>query len=574
MTRALQYCGTERRRQRVAGATIDTGGGVLLNGIDYLEVIDRDAPSAELRQRLITLAFLRDDGVLTAGVPILGPDNFRIEGGTRITGIRVTAVVAGPVPHSLHLTLDSAGDYSTYRLAVQLSAVNDAVPAYLDPMLAALDFSFKAECPSPFDCATPDTPPEPRNFGPAIDYLAKDYDSFRQLMLDRMAVTLPDWTEQSPADLGVALVETLAYAADQTSWFQDAVGTEAFLGRARLRQSVTRHARLLGYTASSDCNARAAVAIEAALDRTSVQPILPTGTRLLTRPPRLAANFAAVQPPDPKRFEDMIGGGSIVFESLQPVHSLRVARNAMRLHDWGDAACCLPTGSTVAFLVGTRVQLGLAKGDLVIFEERIPFGGTVLDPPDPAHRQLVRLVADPVDLNDPVMGVDLVQIDWHADDALTFPLNLERDDLTDGAVAIGNVVLVDEGRTVDYGLPAGQVPEDGIVAGDPAKTGVSPDDGPGTLPRFRLLGDAIVHAATFDVAMDSQQAARARSWRRAGRHSRRYRSAATAKPGAPCPTCWPPIRLPPSSASRRAIRRITPGSAMGRRGGFRPKAQR
>ena len=122
MTGALQYCGTERRRQRVAEAAIDTGGGVLLNGIDYLEVVDRDAPSDALRQRLLTLAFLRDDGVLNAGVPLLDPDNFRIDGGTRVTGIRVTDVAVGPVPHSLTVTVDAAGDYSPYRLSVRLGA--------------------------------------------------------------------------------------------------------------------------------------------------------------------------------------------------------------------------------------------------------------------------------------------------------------------------------------------------------------------------------------------------------------------------------------------------------------------
>lgn len=508
MTGAFQYCGTRRRRQLVADAAVDTGGGVLLNGIDYLEVVDRDAPTPELRQRLLTLAFLRDDGALAAGVPVLGPDNFRIEGGTRVTGIRVAGVAAGPVPHSLTLTLDAAGDYSPYRLAVRLGAVNDAIPPFLDPMLAAVDFSFKAECPSPFDCAAPDAPGTPRALGPAIDYLAKDYDSFRQLMLDRMAVSLPGWTERSPADLGVTLVEALAHAADQTSWFQDAVGTEAFFGRARLRQSVLRHARLLGYSASEGCNARVAVAVEAKddVERAFPQPaILPKGTRLLTRPPQLAGALAPVQPRNPEIFEDMIGGGAIVFETLHELRSLREARNAMQLHDWGEAACCLPAGSTTAFLLGDRATLGLAQGDLVLFEELIPFGGGAADPPDPAHRQLVRLAAEPLDLADPVMGLALLRIDWHADDALGFPVNLAAG----GAVVRGNILLADEGRTVDYGLDPGPAREDGIAVGDDLRTGLADDDGPGTLKRFRLRGDGIVHAAGFDAEVAASESARA-----------------------------------------------------------------
>ena len=43
-----------------------------------------------------------------------------------------------------------------------------------------------------------------------IDYLAKDYASFRQLMLDRLASLVPDWSERNAADVGVMVVELLA----------------------------------------------------------------------------------------------------------------------------------------------------------------------------------------------------------------------------------------------------------------------------------------------------------------------------------------------------------------------------
>ena len=97
--------------------------------------------------------------------------------------------------------------------------------------------------------------------GPAIDYLAKDYQSFRQLMLDRLAATLPAWAERHPPDLGIAIVEALAYVGDYLSYYQDAVATEAYLGTARRRISVRRHARLLDYVLHEGCNARAWVQI-------------------------------------------------------------------------------------------------------------------------------------------------------------------------------------------------------------------------------------------------------------------------------------------------------------------------
>src|SRR3954454_5909501 len=121
MSGAIQHCSTTRRQRR-RDEEIDTGGGVLLNGIDYLEVIDRDAPSADLRQRLVVVTFIRDDGVRQGNNALLGPDNFRIDGGSRITAIRVTGVATAPDAHALQLTLDRAGDYSPYRLSLQLGA--------------------------------------------------------------------------------------------------------------------------------------------------------------------------------------------------------------------------------------------------------------------------------------------------------------------------------------------------------------------------------------------------------------------------------------------------------------------
>jgi hypothetical protein len=84
-------------------------------------------------------------------------------------------------------------------------------------------------------------PPVERD-DPPIDYTVKDYESFRRLMLDRIALVAPEWTERNPADLGVALVELVAYVADYLSYEQDAVATEAYLGtaRRRVRSAATR----------------------------------------------------------------------------------------------------------------------------------------------------------------------------------------------------------------------------------------------------------------------------------------------------------------------------------------------
>ena len=42
---------------------------------------------------------------------------------------------------------------------------------------------------------------------------------------------MPDWRERHVPDIGIALVELLAYVGDHLSYYQDAVATEAYLGR-------------------------------------------------------------------------------------------------------------------------------------------------------------------------------------------------------------------------------------------------------------------------------------------------------------------------------------------------------
>ena len=178
-----------------------------------------------------------------------------------------------PEPHTaVH------GDFSRYTLRLRASSGSDKPPAGFDPRLSSIEFSFKVECLSDFDCAAATPCPAATASTPTIDYLAKDYTGFRRLMLDRLNLLAPGWSERSAADLGVALVELIAYAADNLSYRQDAIANEAYLATAHNRISVRRHARLVDYVVHDGCNARAWVHIAVAIDQA-----LPKGTPMLTR---------------------------------------------------------------------------------------------------------------------------------------------------------------------------------------------------------------------------------------------------------------------------------------------------
>ena len=144
-------CQQEKRREAIRGRAD-------LNGIDYLEVLDRDAPSEAERQRKLLVYFVNPLG------QDLEPANLRIEGGERIRDIAVLAAQrgAGSQAHLLTVTVDKPGDFSLYTLRLVSGPGSDLPPPGFDRILSSVEFSFKVECPSEFDCAR-STVPAARN---------------------------------------------------------------------------------------------------------------------------------------------------------------------------------------------------------------------------------------------------------------------------------------------------------------------------------------------------------------------------------------------------------------------------
>ncbi len=455
-------CGSERRREAVR-STVGTDGRPVLNGIDYVEVASAD-------QTTLELVFIHNLPGQADGVPDPGTaltrDNVVIDGGVRVQGIEIDGVsAAGNV---LTVTVDEPGDFSTYTLRLIAAPGESAPPDGFDVHLGEVPFSFKADCRSDFDCE-PDTycPPDLVE-DPPIDLLAKDYASFRRLMLDRMAVSVPEWTDRNAADPGVTLVEVLAYAGDHLSYHQDAVATEAYLGTARERASVRRHARLLDYTLHEGANARAwvAVTVDPAADGTVLPgpatresgAVEDRGGTVLTS--RIAALPARLSPED---LRSAMEAGAQVFETMHDL-TVRSAYNEIRFYTWGEKECCLPVGATGATLQDPgNGLLELGPGSVLIFEEtRSPTTGRPEDA-DPSRRHAVRLThvrftEDPLFPETPgdppgTQRLRLAEVEWHRDDALPFPLCVEEVDGPGGdpeavSVARGNVVLVDHGLTM------------------------------------------------------------------------------------------------------------------------------
>ena len=451
------------------------------NGLDYVEVLDD--------QKTLHAYFL---GKLPPELEVNKPgiEKFlRVEGGQRITGINIEDVdpIVDPDPERddfLVIRLDKFGDFSTYTL--RLTGV-----ANIDPRYDRAEFSFKVNCPSELDCASVCTC-EPQVFvEPEINYLAKDYQSFRQLILDRLSILMPDWKERHVPDIGIMLVEVLAYVGDYLSYYQDAVATEAYLDTARQRISVRRHARLVDYLLHEGCNARAWVCVEVdadlELDAADVSFITSTEDAIVQA--RIALKWEDLSNVPVENYEVF---EPVVADRSKPIKFIP-AHNRIRFYAFGERQCCIETGSTSATLVDEWIvtevpengsegskyykdqsgyqnstpktkkkfdrALNLKPGDVLIFEEVIgPVTGLVADA-DPMRRHAVRITSvklgeDKLRKTEEGYPIPYVEIEWAPEDALPFTFCISTisgapdcDYLINVSVARGNVILCDHGKT-------------------------------------------------------------------------------------------------------------------------------
>lgn len=434
-------CSDDLRR-----ALVEAGGR--LAGIDYVEVYPD-------RRTLCVRFFGTPPDSLTR-------DNVVVEGGERIRDLRV--IDADFEDHEdgdvcLRVSVDRVGDFSIYCVCLVDPAHPGAVPDGIDPRYACASFSFRIDCPSDLDCGAPSAyVPPPARPAPAIDYLARDFNGFRRLLLDRMSSSMPDWNERHLPDLGVTVVELLAYVADRFSYTLDAVATEAYLGTARRRISVRRHARLLDYRMHEGCNARAWLTIETSdditLDLADLVFAAPPPRREVVAPG--LQSWDSLQEAQATLFRPMDLGGDGKL-------ALYEAHNEIRFYTWRNQGCCLTAGATRATLLDAQApldgsaparRLHVAAGAVLVFEEvRNGVTGAAADA-DPARRHVVR-VTEVTPLVDPLDGTLLLDIEWERSDALPWTLCLSARSPApdcrwiDCAVARGNTVLVDHGIEVE-----------------------------------------------------------------------------------------------------------------------------
>lgn len=435
-----QTTGASGRRGRIAASADVTG----IDGV----TVDRVAVD---RWRL-RLTFIPGISAGKQVIPVglsVGTIRLRPEGGGLDTVLRTLDVQEASggsvdvIVGTQGLGADTLVAHESFILSLEgLATGPPGTPPYVDPLFRSARFVLSPA--TTLGGADPGTHEAPSPWT-GSSYLAKDYDTFRRLLLDRLSVSVPEWTERNPSDLGVMLVELLAYVGDYLSWQQDALMTESALVTSRLRTSVRRHARLLDYTFDEGCNLRCWV--HARMPDGASPVTLDKGALLWAQTQETDGGRGGAPPPaDP--FE------TVTRQSLDP------RLNRLTIHTWSQETWTLDAGACSVVVVDPGGDdLPLAAGD-VLFLQGVDPDGT------PTGSVGLRLAQDPVPRRDELEDLDLLEITWVVADRLSraWPVASVSDagPATGLAVLLGNNLLVDSGQTMrsaeSIGPPSGHPP--------------------------------------------------------------------------------------------------------------------
>lgn len=355
--------------------------------------------------------------------------------------------------------VDQPGGFTDYQLQINDPAESDSTPSRIDPSFNSVTFSFKVGCLDGLDCAEPPLEcPEPPKVDFPVDYLARDFVSLRNALLDFAAQRFPEWTLPTEADVGVVLAEVMAALGDEFSYIQDRYNREAYLETATERRSLRHKARLLdfevhdGRMATTVLDFKVKESEEAATTVDfAVNPITVWATSQSEAPVAFETGLGLLDPSDED--DEALG------EALEPTLKVKRKWNLGELDPYcfDDRENCLDVGTTEVVVKNEPKNFpGVPLVDFTVMEETLWVGRLLLlrvTPPVESGRPLravVVRVKEVVEEVDQLLGgAELVRIRWEEDDALEFQICQE--DLSLSA----NVVPAVAGQTVTESFKIG-----------------------------------------------------------------------------------------------------------------------
>ena len=374
-----------------------------VTGIDFVYVYST--------QTTLDVYFLRSPATLA--VPLVNDlaqsaiTIYSPSGGDSVPVVPVTGIAWAVVNGRdvLRITASEPGDFSRYRLRID--------DARIDRYFNDVWFSFKANCPSDLDCqpAPHECAPDPPVDFP-VDYMARDFWSFRQALLDFASQRYPRWQDRLEADAGNMLAEVMSALGDEFAYSQDRIAREAYLETATQRRSLRRHASLVDYHIHDGMGATTWLDFAVNFAGT-----IPAGT--LVTDARNGIHFETG-----RGFSESFA----VPPAVPKAYAVDPARNVLLPHQWDEDDVCLEAGSTELFIEGAHAA------DLPLDDAPpgAPPGRWVLlitKPADPAVKPralVVRLltVEDMFDLVLPPQPHPITHLVWDSSQAIPFEMDM------------------------------------------------------------------------------------------------------------------------------------------------------
>jgi hypothetical protein len=363
-----------------------------LTGLDFVQV------SADQMALHVFLTHIDMPAALATALEAISPANVSITAISKIEPETVNAVsLSTPLPtvdgrRVLHIHVDQPGGFGFYRLFID----HPTIDTYFNDLV----FSFKAECPTEFDCKPdPHECPEESPVDFPVDYRARDFWSYRQVLTDFASQRYPDWQDRLEADIGIMLVDLLSALGDEFSYAQDRIARESNFATATQRKSIRHFARLVDYHPDNGSGAQTWLDVTV-----NANNHLDAGTPVTDARSQLV-------------FE--IGHG---LSDLGKQFALATSRNEFSAYIWDENDTCLPVGSMNMTIAGNHAGEFVPDIDIDPVGKWVLLKTTPVEPDVPQRRILVRVIhAD--DSNDPLSGDPVTEIFW--DQPIEFELDLE-----------------------------------------------------------------------------------------------------------------------------------------------------
>ena len=81
-----------------------------------------------------------------------------------------------------------------------------------------------------------------------IDYTSRDYEAYRELLLQKLKEKMPEYTDTSSTDAGIVILEALANGLDILSLYSDIIANDVLLPTTQDRRLALILSKCLGYT--------------------------------------------------------------------------------------------------------------------------------------------------------------------------------------------------------------------------------------------------------------------------------------------------------------------------------------